>query len=454
MKIGRKFLVSNIVITLVLMIVLSIVISSVISEYIEKDIENDLVKDNQMVYQMISYGKSNIINKSEFEFDLSLMKKFRSVANLIMIIDLTEDNNLLGVRNNPLTSKFDEEIFEEIITNSYKDFYNISIFEKTFLAYNQTISSEIDGEMHTLLIATLITNEDINNLKKEITIVLFATIALITLLILISNRIMGKIINRPVEILLETTKNFSNKEFHKKAKIKTRDEFESLGNAINAMGDSLNKQDIEQRKFYENISHELKTPITVINGYAQGIKTGILDDDKKALDIIIDECNRLKGQIENIIYLSKLDTIEDSLKTKRVNVVSVISSALDKLDSLIIINDIDIVFEPFKDYFIDVDEEKMRKVFINILSNCIKYTKDTISINIKEYEDSLYINISDNGVGFSNELLENPFNRSTVGEKGGSGIGLSIVKKIIDSHNGEIVLSNNEKGGANISLKF
>ncbi|MCK4259479.1 MAG: hypothetical protein KAX49_10905 [Halanaerobiales bacterium] len=90
------------------------------------------------------------------------------------------------------------------------------------------------------------------------------------------------------------------------------------------------------------MSHELKTPLTVISGYAQGIKNNIITDNVKAFDIIIDECNRLKKQLENIIYLSKLDTVKESFKFQQVSINEIITNALNKLDSLIIINDIDI----------------------------------------------------------------------------------------------------------------
>ncbi|MCK4259480.1 MAG: sensor histidine kinase [Halanaerobiales bacterium] len=85
---------------------------------------------------------------------------------------------------------------------------------------------------------------------------------------------------------------------------------------------------------------------------------------------------------------------------------------------------------------------------MNILSNCIKYTKDSICINIEELGKCIKVEVSDNGNGFSELLLEDPFSRVVIGEKDGSGIGLSIIKKVIDGHNGKITLRNKVEGGA------
>lgn len=261
-------------------------------------------------------------------------------------------------------------------------------------------------------------------------------------------------ITKPVKALVGATRRIGKKEFDVKVPLNSKDEFGSLARAINEMTTSLKEKDAEQRKFYENISHEIKTPLTVIRGYAEGLKTDIFKNEEKILDAILRECTVLKKQIENAIYLSKLESFEQGFEIGIHNINALIGKALNKMESVILLNDIDIDFEPSEDHLIHIDHDKVVTVLTNVLTNCLKYTKDTISIEVFEKSKWLIVKICDNGPGFSKELLENPFSRSVVGEKEGTGIGLSIIKKVMEGHDGKIHLNNCETGGACYELMF
>jgi signal transduction histidine kinase len=261
-------------------------------------------------------------------------------------------------------------------------------------------------------------------------------------------------ITKPIKKLIYTTELIGEKDFDQIINLNTKDEFEILANAINKMSYSLKKQDIEQKKFYQNISHELKTPLTIISGYAQGVKNNVFEDQDKILDTIVNECNNFKKQLENIIYLSKLDTINETYNFKDNSLNNLIIDSLEKVDSIIILNEINIIYNPSEDIIIKVDKEKILRALTNILSNCLKYTKDTIYVNTKKLDNEVEIQIYDNGNGFSEELLEKPFSGVVVGTKEGNGIGLSIVKKVIDTHNGSIRLENEKDYGAKYIIKL
>lgn len=450
MKIGQKLMLSNIIITVSAMIILSIIISTIVSNYIENGIKNDLMKANKSVVSLLSdYSRKYLEYKNDkISVKVDYFKKDQKMPVLFAFFNMTNKPEPLNASYDFLRDTLSENELKSIYNQDVNHVYETKIWNKSFLAYNELVQISIDGKDFTLMVTTLISNKNVKDIVSKIVSVLVIVIAVICVLIVLINRYLQRMITRPINVLVRATEEFALKHFAEKAVLHTGDEFETLAIAINNMAESLKRQDVEQKKFYENISHELKTPLTVISGYAQGIKTNIIGDNEKALDIITDECNRLKKQLENIIYLSKLDTIKESFRYEKASINGIITNVLNKLDSLVIINEIDIYFEPKVDFNIEVDEEKVTRAFINILSNCIKYTKDAIYITVESLGKFIKIEVSDNGNGFSESLLKNPFSGLIVGDKEGSGIGLSIVKKVIDGHTGKITLQNKAVGGA------
>lgn len=449
MKIGKKFIISNILISLIAMIAMSIIISMIVSNYIKQDITDKLIKENKEIEKWFKYKKFLFLNNGELEIDESFYK-YGLDSSIISAAFVIKDNNSAKLLIKPFRDKdiFTESEVDRILTQDLKKAYDITLTGKLHLAYNNKTEVDIEGKTFSILITTLIPNLHIRLIITQIIIVLIASVFIISMLSVIITSFVGRKITKPIEILKKITEKIADKNFNEKAEISTGDELEGLAESINNMAESIRKHDIEQKRFYENISHELKTPLTVISGYAQGIKTNIFDDNEKALDTIIEESAQIKKQLENVIYLSKLDGVNEFFHFQNSSINETISNALKKLDSIIILNDIDIIYEPIDDVMLSMDKDKIMRMLINILSNCLKYTKDTIEIGTKVSEGWYQIMISDNGEGFSKKILENPFSRIIVGEKGGNGIGLSIVKKIVDGHDGNITLGNNKDGGA------
>ncbi|QSX06942.1 HAMP domain-containing histidine kinase [Sedimentibacter sp. zth1] len=454
MKIGKKLILSNFLVTSISMIILSIIISAIVSNYIEDGIASDIIKDNKTIVEALSYNKYIKYNNGAISVNLRYFDKNQKLPVVSAIFNMNENPELINTSSIISKLNIPDNELKNMYNKDIKQIYEIRILGKSFLAYNDSVEISYEGDKYTLLVVTLISNENVKMIVNQIVYVLIIAIVAISILIVIINRFSERMITRPIDVLIKTTEKFALRHFDEKVVLQTGDEFETLAFAINDMAESLKKQDVEQRKFYENISHELKTPLTVISGYAQGIKTNIIEDNDKALDIITNECNCLKKQIENIIYLSKLDTVKDAFNFQKVSINKIITNVLDKLDSLIIINDLDVFFEPVEKLCLNADEEKVTRAFINIISNCIKYTKDSIYISIENVDKFIKIEVSDNGKGFSESLLQNPFSRSIIGEKEGSGIGLSIIKKVIDGHNGMITLRNKSEGGAVFIVKL
>lgn len=439
---------SNILITFIVMIMLSLIISNIVSNYIEEDIKDDIIKENSVLVKWLSYNKFLKYDKNDLSVNLDYYEKMDKLPIVRAVFKLDDNPQLLDMAPSKLHEIIEVDEMKHMIEQEFENVYSIKINGKSYLAYNDNVIVEKSEQDHVLMVVTLLSNSIVDDITMQIIRVLVGAIIVVSILSVAITSLNERMITNPVKIIVKTTEKIAVKNFDEKVDLETGDEFETLASAINEMAESLKKQDIEQKKFYEHISHEIKTPLTVISGNAQGIKTNLFEDPNKALDTIIVECKRLKKQLENVIYLSKLDTVNESYNLQETSINGLIGNALEKLYSVIIINEIDIIFEPKTDAVLYVDQEKASRALINILSNCIKYTKDTIYINTDFAEGWVRLEISDNGNGFSKELLENPFSRTIIGEKEGSGIGLSIIKKVIDGHKGRVTLDNKKEGGA------
>ncbi len=442
-------------ISLIAMVTLSIVISIIVSNYIKQDIANDLIKENDIILKSIEYKKILVLNNGELEIDESFYK-YNPTTTSISVAFVLNDNDDVRILFNPYKYKniFLGEKIDDILVQDLKNVYNINLNGKLLLAYNNKVDINFEGKTYSILVTTLIPNLLIREIIVRIIFVLIASVIIISVMSVIITSFMGRRITKPIEALKEITEKIAHKNFDEKAEISTGDEFESLAVSINNMADSIKKHNSEQKKFYENISHELKTPLTVISGYAQGIKTNIFNDKEKALDTIIEESAQLKKQLENVIYLSKLDSIKEYYNFEKTSMNDLISTAIEKVDSIIILNDIDIIYKPIDDVVLSIDKDKVLRMITNVLSNCLKYTKDTIKIKTEVTEKYYRLVISDNGKGFSKKILESPFSRTMVGEKEGSGIGLSIIKKVIEGHDGNITLANHKDSGAIYTIEL
>ncbi len=433
MKITRKFIITNVIVTLLAMTLLAVLIISRINSYTLENIKDDLISSNEIISTKLESGEKI----AEIHF------KQTSSTNFVYayIYDIDNDNIIASVKNPK--GNFDKRIVVNKASEADSgNFISINTNGMDLLAY--PVDIKFNDNNYTVI--TAIKNNDVNKIANEIISVLLYSILITGILIIIILSIVSRKILKPINPIIKSIKAFSTKKFNKLIKVDTKDEFHLLAEELNKMAKTLQSTDSEQKKFYEDYSHDLKTPITVISGYAEGVKSGIIHNQEEALNLIIDECQNLKKQIENMIYLSKLETINETIEFKPINLNELLSQTVTSVESLIIINDIDVDFNISNDITIYGDKDMLKKAFTNIISNALKHTKDKLVITSSNNKKTIIIKVTDNGRGFTPELLDDPFSRNKLESYDGSNIGLSIVKKIIDKHNGQVKLSNIDSG--------
>ncbi|MDP4091841.1 MAG: HAMP domain-containing sensor histidine kinase [Bacillota bacterium] len=261
-------------------------------------------------------------------------------------------------------------------------------------------------------------------------------------------------IAKPIIKLKDRAELLSKRDFDSRVEVRTGDELEELANTINKMAAVLKEYDIAQKKFMQNASHELKTPLMSIQGYAEGIKDGVFEDNEQALEIIVEESTRLKSIVEDLIFLSKLETMEDFYKFSSVSINEIIEKSIEKVNSLTLKDNINIKKVLDRDMVLKADRDKITQALINILGNCIRYARSEINISTINQGNQVDIRIHDDGSGFEEKDLENIFVRFYKGKKGSTGLGMAITKVIIEKHGGSISASNSEKGGAEFVMSI
>ncbi len=255
-------------------------------------------------------------------------------------------------------------------------------------------------------------------------------------------------ISKPIKALKNHAERIAARHFNARVKINTGDEIESLGQAMNKIAGDLSDYDIAQKRFLQNVTHELKTPIMSIMGYAEGLRDGVIDNDEKALNVIIGECERLHRLVNEVLYLSKLETVEEFYSFKNEKLNEVLEEARDKVQSLVDSAGLNLTLELDANYWVNMDRDKILQALLNLLSNAVRYAKSSIVIETHGVQQGVAIMVRDDGPGMNEGELVQVFDRFYKGKKGSTGLGMTITKAIVEKHLGSITASSCPDGGA------
>ena len=229
-------------------------------------------------------------------------------------------------------------------------------------------------------------------------------------------------------------------------------DFEEMRRRLKESTEEKNLIEKENKELISNISHDLKTPITAVKGYIEGIMDGVADTPEKMdryVRTIYNKTNEMDHLINELTFYSKIDTNRIPYTFGKLNVEDYFADCAEEVGLELETQGIELVYANYveKDVMVIADGEQIRRVIHNIISNAIKYMdkpKGIIQIRIKDVGDFIQIEIEDNGKGIGPKDLPYIFDRfyrtdvSRNSSKGGSGIGLSIVKKILEDHGGKV----------------
>ncbi|WP_343762069.1 HAMP domain-containing sensor histidine kinase [Clostridium oceanicum] len=405
-------------------------------------------EDNRPIITKEVYREFDSKKYTELTFEY--YQKLKKTYQTIVVVD--ENFNLVFSDVSKMRKKFSKEEFD-LLRGVYDDTYEVSklLFTNNegksysiifFREYNpmNMISKSFEGTLVYCLV---------------IFIILFIVYALIYLINL------DKKVKVPLNLLGVAIERFSLGEKEKLISYKGPYEFENVCKNFNDMAVKLNEAEQmryeaeeEKRKIIADISHDLKTPITVIQGFAKVLMDGKIEDNekKKYLERIYIKSNSMAELINAFSEYSKLDRPDFRLESKKSNISEFVRKYfIDKYSELELLGyklDINI---PEYEIYCDFDNFQMKRVFNNIISNTMKYApKGTIiSFSVEETEENVRLLLGDNGPGIPEELEKTIFEPFSVGNKSrttgnGSGLGMAIVYKIIKAHGGVIKLTSDK----------
>lgn len=223
-------------------------------------------------------------------------------------------------------------------------------------------------------------------------------------------------------------------------------ELTDLSIQMNNMAKKLEKSDLEQKTFFQNASHELRTPLMSIQGYAEGIKYDVFDDEEKdkAVDVIIEETERLTTMVSNLLTISKMDMAKSgdyTVKKSIINCAELAEDAIDKVRGHFIHDDKELINDITKeDLYIYANESDIFRMLENIFSNCLRYCKTKVEFSCLKDTTGKYIKFTftDDGPGISDDVIDKLFDRFATGTAGKHGIGLALAKSIAEESDGQI----------------
>lgn len=255
--------------------------------------------------------------------------------------------------------------------------------------------------------------------------------------------IIADIIVKPIKRLTKATNDLAQGNYNVQVNYYGKDELAALSNSFNTMAKRLVKAEENRQKFISDVSHEFQTPLTSIQGFAKILTAEQVNDEQRRryANIILEQAQRLSTLSKNMMQLTLLEGDDLHLEKKKYPLVNQLTRIIEMQQALAREKQVDIVTNfPKSEVMIYADEDRMEQVFINLINNAVKYTLEegVVTISVKKGLKDIEVIIEDTGIGMTKEAMQHIFDRFYRADKSrsiqGNGLGLSIVKRIVDLH--------------------
>ena len=304
-------------------------------------------------------------------------------------------------------------------------------------------SARAPGEQERFIIFYVDVTE-MQGFTRSINMMLVTLAALIWVAAIAVTGFLAGTLAKPLHILRDFARRIGRGDFTPNPISFANEEFEALNQSLNHTAKQLAKYDNDQKTFFQNVSHELRTPLMTIKSYAEGIKYGIMDPDKSA-QTILEASNRLSGMVDDVLYISRIDNITMPVM-ERTDIRILIQERISLQRPLADLKQLSINFESSSEpLYVNCASSYMGRALDNLISNAIRFAESVITVECRREGGQVMIRVTDDGPGFEPELLPHVFERFFKGKNGLSGIGLSVVRSIVEHHKGTAMAKNNEE---------
>ncbi|OSB09101.1 sensor histidine kinase [Paraclostridium bifermentans] len=451
LKLNKKLILYLVSLIIVVVIVIAVSINSIF----EKKFEEYIIKNNENEV-------SNLINSIESEYMdgrwnlYSIEKIGENAINKGIFVDLYDTNGNLIWGATTYSQDRCNKIMGSIENNMNHTMAN---WHGKYTEQSLSLKNSNDQVIGSIKIGTYgslyYMDNDVDFLKEINQVITFIGILMILITICIAILIANNISN-PIEVVSNMTNLMGEGGYYNKIDYQSNIyEIDNLIVSINNLASKLEEQENLRKRLTTDISHELRTPLTNVQTHLEAMIDGIWEPNAERLNSVNEEVIRLTNLVNQLKNLAKFDSEKSKLNLTEINIEKLIKNIVYNNQGCALEKNLNIVFnlENVNTY---LDKDKISQVIVNLLSNAIRYTNagGNIYINAYKEKENIKIHFKDEGVGIPKESLNHIFERfyrvdeSRSKDTGGIGVGLTIVKSIVDLHKGKIEVKSKQNEGS------
>lgn len=431
----------NIAFTSLLILTLTVtgyLIYSLILDLLIQDEKRQLVQKGELLVNILNQDRNDVQQFSDFIEEQNLQLILYNGIQEQVLVSTMPPETVIGLQRRNNFAEETEELWE---------YGNDRYVTSKIFIYPESRGLE-------LILLTPLTDLQsvLKNFIGNLLIVFFiGAVAAIFLSYILTKKLVT-----PLSLLKVQLKKIEKRQFDEIERVEAAGEMKEVEQSVFDMARELERYMKSQQTFFQNASHELKTPLMTIQGYAEGIRDGVFDkdDQEKGLNVMVSEVKRLKAIINEMILLAKLDSESTHYEMSNVRLDTLIYHVRDRTLPLINDTNVDLQLEVEEPLTLKADEEKILRALLNITVNGIRYAKSIVKITAKQTNQGITVSIEDDGEGIPEDLLPHLFHRFVKGKDGETGLGLAISRAIVEQSGGIIQVNNSELGGAKFIMNF
>ncbi len=459
----KKSLREQLSLSLLVIVLITIAIISILANYfINKQFTEYVARQQKLKTQVITTSISNqytsFTNKWNMDYIHAIGMSSLYEGYIIKVYD--KDKNILwNAQSHDM--KLCNQIMDEI-SNRMRIKYPQLNGEFKSTDYPLTLDNKVIGSVSISYFGPFFLNENDFNFLHSLNLISIG-VGLISLLIsAIVGTVLAKRISRPVLQTVEVTKQIADGNYGVRLEENSNTkELDMLISSINHLASSLETLERLRKQLTEDVAHELRTPITILQSYLEAMTEGVWDVSNERLESCYEEVIRIGKLVGDLEKLSKIESDNLKLDKHRLDLLELIEKTVQSFQGEIVNKNLEVNVNG-ENTEILADPDRLKQVIVNLLSNAIKYSKENgiISLSIFEKKDVVGFYIKDNGIGISEEELPLIFERFYRTDKsrnratGGTGIGLTIVKSIMEAHGGRVLAESRKEEGSKFTVIF
>lgn len=271
-------------------------------------------------------------------------------------------------------------------------------------------------------------------------------------------------IMRPLKQLQHAVEKMSKGDYETRVFVSSKNEIGKLSEAFNEMAEAIQKEDENQKTFLATVSHELRTPISYVKGYSEAIESRLIEEEKReeAIQLIVREANRMERLTNELLQLARVSSDLKEVDLYPIVLSETVRDAMKLLENQAMEKDIELQVTLDENIIVQGNEEKLKRIFINLIENAIRYSdeKSMIQITTKVEKQHAMIEVLDHGIGIPKEDIPHiterfyRVNKARSRMDGGSGLGLSIVESLLKQLKGSIEITSELGKGTVVTIRM